>query len=335
MTCIASIGKIAMASQPSITNQQINAIICKPSVDPHYVYYAIDSKTHILRTWAGQTQKPIVKKSLFEKFPIAFPPLVEQRGISRVLSCVDNAIHKANEVIEETNMLKRGLMQRLLSRGIEHKEFQETKIGKMPKEWKIVKIKEVAEVKGKVGWRGYKRTDFVEPENGAISLGANNITEGDRLNFVDLRYVSWKKYYESPEIHVKSGDIIMAQRGSLGKIAIIDQDIKKATINPNIVLLKNIKVNNFYLYYALSSHITKKQIIAVTLATTVPLLTQQQIKSFRIPLPSSGEQKKIAEILLIVDKKLEFDKERKEKLESIKKGLMQVLLTGRVRVKVD
>ena len=101
-----------------------------------------------------------------------------------------------------------------------------------------------------------------------------------------------------------------------------------------MVLIKNIKTNNFYLYYALASPLTKRQILAVISATTVPLLTQQQIKSFKIPLPPVDEQRKIAEILSTVDERLEFERERKEKLERIKKALMDLLLTGKVRVKV-
>jgi len=111
VTCIASIGKIALASEPCITNQQINAIVCKEKMNPHYVYYTTAFRGDILKTWAGRTTNPIVKKSLFEKFPLALPKNAkEQQRIAEVLSTVDEAIQKTSEVITKTERLKKGLM---------------------------------------------------------------------------------------------------------------------------------------------------------------------------------------------------------------------------------
>lgn len=225
-------------------------------------------------------------------------------------------------------------MQRLLTKGIKHERFKKTKLGEIPEEWRVVRLREIATIKGRIGWRGYKRSDFVEPGKGAISLGANNISDDNKLDLTEVKYISWKKYYESPEIHVNVGDIIMAQRGSLGKVAIIDKNVGKATINPNVVLIKDIKINSSYVYYVLSSPLVKKQILSSTSATTVPLLTQRQIKSFKIPLPPLSEQKQIAEILSTVDRKLELLRKRRERLERVKRGLMKDLLTGRRGVKV-
>lgn len=267
------------------------------------------------------------------KVPI--PPIAEQKEVSKVLGVVDCAIELADRIIAKTERLKRGLMQQLLTRGIGHTETKQTPIGTIPKTWKIAKIEEIAEIKGRVGWKGYKRSDFVEESEGAISLGANNITKDNRLSLEELTYVSWKKYEESPEIHVNFGDIIIAQRGSLGKVAIIDKKIGKATINPNVVLIKRIKVNPFYLYYALTSDVVQKQINAISSSTTVPLLTQEQIKSFVVPLADMQEQQKIAEILSNIDKKLELERREKLRLERIKQGLMALLLTGKIRIKVD
>jgi type I restriction enzyme S subunit len=205
-------------------------------------------------------------------------------------------------------------------------EFQESSLGKMPKDWKVATIKDIAQVKGRIGWRGYKRTDFVA-NGGAISLGANNITEDNNLTLAELRYVSLAKYNESPEIHVKPMDIIMAQRGSLGKVAIVNKNVGKATINPNVVLLRNIKVDNLYLFYALTSFSTIRQVLSVTSSTTVPLLTQQQIKAFKIPLPLRAEQRAIAEVLGVVDSAISKVDDVIWKTERLKKGLMQRLLT--------
>ena len=148
VTCIASIGKIALASEPCITNQQINAIICREGVDPHYVYYATAFRSNILKTWAGRTTNPIVKKSLFEKFPLVLPKTEnEQRTIAEVLSTVDEAIQKTSEVIGKTERLKKGLMQEFFTKGIGHNQFEDTEIGRIPKEWKVVRLGDHIELK--------------------------------------------------------------------------------------------------------------------------------------------------------------------------------------------
>ena len=302
---------------------------------PNFVYYIFMSKyfeRFIMLLKAGSTLSHLYQKDLINfKFPL--PPLQEQQKIANVLLSIDEAIEAVDEAIRQAERIKKGLMQELLTKGMGHTEFKDTEIGRTPKEWEVVRLDNIAEIKGRVGWKGYKRTDFVEKFKGAISLGANNITNDNKLCLEEVTYISWDKYWESPEIHVNYGDIIMAQRGSLGKVAIIDKDIGKATINPNVVLIKNIKTSPFYLYYVLISKIVALQINGATSSTTVPLLTQKQIKSFKIPLPPLEEQQKIAEILSKWDEVIELKKAKKEKLERMKRKTMNLLLTGKIRVK--
>ena len=100
VVCIASVGEVAMASAECITNQQINTIVCNQGTYCHFVYYAmVFSKTRLKR-WAGITTSPIIKKSLFEKFPLPLPPLPEQKKIADILSTVDQAIEKVDEAIK-------------------------------------------------------------------------------------------------------------------------------------------------------------------------------------------------------------------------------------------
>jgi len=204
----------------------------------------------------------------------------------------------------------------------------------IPEEWRISHLEDGAEIKGRVGWKGYTQEDFVEKGHGAISLGANNISKENKLDLSELTYVTWSKYDESPEIQVSKNDIILAQRGSIGKVAIIEHELDKTTINPNVVLIKNFDFDNYFLYYVLTSENITKQMNRVTSSTTIPLLTQCQIKKFRMPIPDKSEQQKIASILSNVDSKITDLQSKKSTLQKLKKGLMQKLLTGQIRVKV-
>jgi len=197
----------------------------------------------------------------------------------------------------------------------------------IPEEWRISHLEDGAEIKGRVGWKGYTQEDFVEKGHGAISLGANNISKENKLDLSELTYVTWSKYDESPEIQVSKNDIILAQRGSIGKVAIIEHELDKTTINPNVVLIKNFDFDNYFLYYVLTSENITKQMNRVTSSTTIPLLTQCQIKKFRMPIPDKSEQQKIASILSNVDSLIDQTQKIIDQTIILKKGLMQKLLT--------
>jgi len=166
-------------------------------------------------------------------------------------------------------------------------------------------------------------------------LGAKHIDKNNKLDLSDPTYLSREKYEESPEIMVKEGDVLIVQRGTLGKVLILDKEIGEATINPSMVILKELKISNFFLYYFLCSHYGQKLIDVDNSATGVPMISQKQISEFRISLPPVPEQRKIASILSEVDQKIEEENTNLKELQNLKKGLMQVLLTGKVRVTLD
>jgi len=280
-----------------------------------------------------------LSKNNLKKIRTPLPTMAEQQKIASLLSNVDSLINQTQKIIEQTQRLRKGLMQQLLTKGIGHTKFKKVSwyFGKdieIPEDWEIKYLNEIAEVKGRVGWKGYTQEDFVEKGQGAISLGANNISKENRLDLTELTYVTWLKYDESPEIQVSKSNIILAQRGSIGKVAIINHELGKTTINPNVVLIKSPKYGSDFLYYALISVYVGKQMSSITSSTTIPLLTQGQINKFKILIPPLNEQQKIASILSNVDSQIYKQQEYKSKLKSLKKGLMQKLLTGQIRVKV-
>jgi len=120
VTCIASIGKISIAPKPCISNQQINAIICKKDIDNEYIYYVMSYMSNKLKMWAGQTTSPIVKKSLFEKFTLPLPKNKnEQQKIAEILQTIDQKIEierKKKELYEE---LFRTMLNNLMSQEID------------------------------------------------------------------------------------------------------------------------------------------------------------------------------------------------------------------------
>ena len=187
-------------------------------------------------------------------------------------------------------------------------------------------------INGRIGFRGYTVKDLVRKGEGAIAIGGKHISK-NYLDLSDAEYISWKKYYESPEIMVKQGDIVLAQRGTLGKSALIKSDIGPATINPSLVLINKIKCNNLYLIYNMQSSSVTDYILQINSQTSIPMISQKQIEGIKIAIAKLDcEQAAIATALSDVDSLISALTKKIEKKKAIKQGIMQQLLTGKKRL---
>lgn len=203
-------------------------------------------------------------------------------------------------------------------------------IGEIPEHWEVIDLKYLSDIRGRIGFRGYTVSDLVSEGEGAFVIGGKHINQCV-LNMESPDYISWDKYYESPEIMVSKGDIVMAQRGTLGKVAIIEYDINEATINPSLVLIKNIKCQGKFLYYYLNSESTLTLISILNTATAVPMISQNQIENMPIPIPSSVEQQSIANYLDQkcgeIDELITLQEEMITKLQSYKQSAITEAVT--------
>ena len=210
--------------------------------------------------------------------------------------------------------------------------YKQTELGIIPDDWEVVSLGSVAKINGRIGFRGYTTADLVEAGQGAYTIGGKHITNMV-LDLQDAEYISWQKYYESPEIMVRKGDIVLAQRGTLGKSAFIRNDIGPATINPSLVLINKIKCDNEYLSYWLQCDKIVEYICAINSQTSIPMITQNQIEHIPVVLPTTKEeQQAIAEALSDIDGLIAALDKKIAKKRLIKQGAMQQLLTGKKRL---
>ena len=156
---------------------------------------------------------------------------------------------------------------------------------------------ELCEVKGRIGFRGYTQKDFVDKGKGAISLSPGNIID-NHLFFDNCKYITWDKYEESPEIMLTESDIILCKTGStVGKVAVVESLPEKATLNPQLVVLKRIKCNCRYLFYQLSRTAIQNEIKSLAGVGSVPNISQKAIANIAISVPPVNEQNRIVNIL--------------------------------------
>lgn len=161
----------------------------------------------------------------------------------------------------------------------------------------MVRLKYIVEIFGRIGFRGYTEQDLVDENEGAITLSPSNI-QNMKMDYSKCSFLTWQKYYESPEIKIKNGDVLFVKTGSTyGKIGYVENLPMEATINPQLVVFKNIKMNSKLLFYMLQMSLVKDQCELAVVGGTIPTMSQVKIGNIYIPLLCENEQQKIADFL--------------------------------------
>lgn len=167
----------------------------------------------------------------------------------------------------------------------------------IPDSWEWVRLMDCCHIAGRIGFRGYTKDDLVSKDAGAITLSPSNIVNGS-MQYDLCTYISWHKYYESPEIQVWEKDILLVKTGSsYGKCALVERLPKEATINPQYVVLKHVAISPEYLTYVLQSNYAKECYEQFVLGTAIPTFTQEKLGNLAVPLPPLYEQVRIVKTI--------------------------------------
>jgi type I restriction enzyme, S subunit len=326
--------KYWLATFDGVCATEILPLVAKKGIDSKFLFYIIqqDKFINYLDQKSYGTKMPRTSWKEMAEYNIMIPPLSEQRKIAAILSSVDEAIEKTEAIIEQTEKVKKGLMQQLLTKGIGHTKFKKTEIGEIPEEWEVKRLDEIAKVSG--GKRLPKGKSLTSVKNDHPYIRVADMQE-DGISLENIQYVPTDVAKSIRRYTVNAGDIYISVAGTLGLVGIVPPELDGANLTENADRISNIKCNNIFLKYVLQSDLIQSIIEREKTISAQPKLALTRIKGFLIPIPSVEEQKKIADILLAVEKKLKSEKQKHVQLLLIKKGLMQVLLTGKVRVKVD
>jgi type I restriction enzyme S subunit len=318
----ATIGEVGIAKIELATKQGIAGIVPqKDKLLNTFLYYVLKHNKHILLRYANQTTIMEVRPSVIkEKFKFPLPPLPEQQKIAEILETIDNAIEKTEKIIEKYKRIKQGLMQDLLTKGIDEKgkirsekthKFKDSPLGRIPEEWEVVRLGEAFHIKA----------------GGDIDKLSYSDTKDERFKYPIFSNTLENKglYGYSDKFTYPENCITITGRGTLGHA--IPRFEKFNAIIRVLVLIPKFEMNIVFI----SEYINNK-INFIIESTGVPQLTAPKVAEYYIPLPPLPEQQKIAEILSQIDQTIEKEQQYKEKLQRIKQGLMQDLLTGKVRV---
>jgi type I restriction enzyme S subunit len=330
MSTRVGIGKVGITGIDVAISQDLTGLVPdKSKADIEYLYWTILNKSSQL---SGLSQGSTVKgltRDYVKNLKTHLPPLPEQKKIAEILSTVDQAIERVNEAIEKTQRLKKGLMQELLTKGIGHKEFKDTEIGRIPKAWKIMKLREIGNVRYGLG-----QPPATEPD-GIPMIRATNVKRG-KIVKEGLIFLSPGAIPNSRDPFLRAGDILVVRSGAYtGDVGLVTKEWEGAVAGYDLIVTPSDTTDSQFLtYYLLSSSVQKRYFVGLKVRSAQPHLNSSQVEETPISLPSLSEQREIAWILSTVDRRIELLSNRKQRLEKIKKGLMDDLLTGRKRVRL-
>lgn len=349
---------IGYVNTQGIISSAYTNLIVKNLYSKYYYYWFLTlNNQNILLNYTKSLRNTINNEN-FMSLESLVCSFFEQQKIANFLDekskIFDEAISKKEQLISKLELAKQSLISEVVTGKLKiveqnsklqtiKREENELKpsgvewLGDIPKDWIKTKLKYHCSIKGRIGFKGFTKDDLVEKNKGALVLGATEIMDDGKINLSKVQYISWDKYYESPEIMIKKDELLIVQRGStVGKVAFINEIGKEATINPSLVLLKNINIEVKYLFYFLKSSYIKNIITVETSSTAIPMISQTQISNYVILKPFITEQQKISkyldEKLIHFDNTIEKTKESITKLKEAKEALISQTVTGKIEV---
>ena len=335
VSCIGTIGETAISKVPLCFNQQINALIPGDLVWPPFLYWACNSQASRLLSLSAKTAVPILNKSEFSAVPILLPPLPEQRAIATVLDSIDDAVERTEAVIAATERLRDSLLHQLLSSGVYgwHTEWKDVSgLGTIPADWEVVRLGEVAEVKG--GKRLPKGSTFADADTGLLYIRVVDFRDRT-VDTADIKFLRPETHEFISRYTISSADVYISIAGTIGLVGSVPARLDGANLTENaakIVIAKSRRLTRYFLLSYLDSFAGQSQIRERINALGQPKLALERIRTIRVPMPSIAEQQALAGLLNALDVTVEHAQHERNQLQLLKESTADALLTGRVRV---
>ena len=258
------------------------------------------------------------------KDSIPIPPLPEQKKIASILTSVDEVIEKTQSQIDKLQDLKKGTMNELLTKGIGHTEFKDSELGRIPKSWEVVPIGNTTKFSQGIQVdveQHYERED----DSKVRFIRISDYTKSDETP----RYVDKSLAIKGI---VEKNDVVMIRYGEAGRVC---RGIVGAIANNLFTIKPNHYLEKEFLFQILSSNEISNKISELAASSAMPAISFSSLQTIKLKIPPIDEQLEISDVILSIDTKIDVQKQKLHQTQSLKKSLMQDLLTGKVRVSVN
>ena len=334
MSTMGTIGKCAIVPNSIqcgiMDSHLIRLRIDEKKINPNYLLQLFSDQYHYL---SDQTVRLAVggimdglSVGIVSNLSVIYPEnLDEQNEIVSVLSDMDEAISNLQKLIRKKKDIRQGTMQMLVTGKKRLDGFSE--------DWVKINLAKNSRLKARIGWQGLTTAEYLD-EGYSYLITGTDFKDG-RINWNGCHYVNYDRYAQDPNIQVSNGDLLLTKDGTIGKVAYISDLNRPATLNSGVFVVKPITdaYTAHFMFYMLKSSVFKDFLQQLSAGSTINHLYQKDLVKFDLYVPpTTEEQEAITGILFDMDLDIYKLEEKLSKYQEIKQGMMEELLTGKVRL---
>lgn len=262
--------------------------------------------------------------SIILETKIHLPDKPEQEEIARTLSQFDTYIDDLAELIEKKKGIREGALEDLITK--------KTRLDGYADDWAPVTFNQVIIPKARIGWQGLKKHEYLRSGYSYL-IGGTDFSNGT-VSLDNISYVTKERYDMDTNIQVSANDVLVTKDGTIGKVAIVPELNKPATLNSGVFVFRtNSRLVPAFLFRVLQSSVFREFIDTLSAGSTIKHLYQKDLKKFEFEIPvDTKEQEAIAAVLTAMDEEIRDLETDRDKIIQIREGTMDDLLTGRVRL---
>ncbi|UNT97123.1 restriction endonuclease subunit S [Allobaculum mucilyticum] len=322
ITTEASLGEVAILEDPSVgLAQRVLTVRGLPGVlDTKYLYYYLRTTAGKARLTARESGTTVsgIKQSEFRNVEISFPEYSIQQKIVGLLSSLDSCIANNDRINKNLAEQIQAFLNYVLSTGNEND---------------AVRFGDLLYIKGRIGWKGLKKDEYLANSDYRIINGESLTPEG--IDWTKTGFITQERYDESPEIMLKLGDILLSKDGTIGKIGYIDKLDLPTTVTSGIFVIRNSTKGEYgtpFLYYLLTSNRFKGFIKARTEGSVIPHLYQKDFMEFTFPKPDPELLKQFNEFSQPLFETIQNKIRENRQLAILRDKLLAKLLSGDIEI---
>lgn len=295
--------------------------------DRDYLYYALSSNLTMqqyIAMAAGSSVQNLNKEKV-AKVVLPKPEIPEQKKIAEILSDADVLITDLQKLIRKKKDIRQGTMQMLVT--------GKKRLNGYSGEWVKINLAKNSKLKARIGWQGLTTAEYLD-EGYSYLITGTDFQDG-QIKWNGCHFVNYDRYVQDPNIQVTDGDLLLTKDGTIGKVAYVTNLKRPATLNSGVFVVKPITdaYTAHFMFYVLESSVFKEFLQQLSAGSTINHLYQKDLVKFDLFVPPTiEEQEAISEILFDMDSEIHKLEDKLNKYEEVKQGMMDELLTGKVRL---
>lgn len=329
--------KATVVNQAGLCSADMYPLRSRPDLVSEFLLATLlgDDFTKFATSVSARTGIPKINREELAEYRITLPPLPEQKKIAAILSSVDEVIAKTEAVIAQLQIVKKAMMEQLLTKGMpgRHTRFKQTEIGEIPEEWEVVPLGDLLDGID-AGWSPQCETRMAEPHEWGV-LKVSAVSSGKYLETENKALP--KELPPRPAAEVLPGDILLARANGVlelvGRTVFVHESRERLMLSDKIMRLRpSARIAGLFMHYSMNASTARDQILELTGGSHMRNISQDALRRVVLPVPSRSEQAEISSQLAAIELVTRCEDRTLSSVRSVKESLSSSLLSGEIRV---